>query len=209
VKRVVRGLYAVTPDMAGTAALVSKVTAALDGGAALIQYRNKTADERLKREQAARLHELCGRYGVPLVVNDSAALAALTGAPGLHLGRDDGSVAAARGAVGADALIGVSCYDDLDRARGALDEGADYVAFGAAFPSRVKPGAVRASRELYAEARRRYAAPIVAIGGITLDNAQSLLDCGVDALAVISAVFDAPDITRAARSFTDLFTHSV
>lgn len=208
-KPLVRGLYAVTPDIADTGTLVTKVTAALDGGAALIQYRNKTAADALRRDQATRLHALCVRYGVPLIVNDSAALAATVGAPGLHLGKGDGRVAEARQAAGADILVGVSCYDSLERARVALDEGADYVAFGAAYPSRVKPGAVRASRELYAEARRRYAAPIVAIGGITLDNAPALLDCGVDALAVISAVFEAPDIARAARSFTDLFTRSV
>jgi thiamine-phosphate pyrophosphorylase len=209
VTAIVRGLYAVTPDMMDTETLVRRVTAALEGGAALVQYRNKSAPESLKREQAARLQVVCTHYGVPLVVNDSPALAAAVGARGLHLGRDDGPVAEARRHVGVDTLIGVSCYDSLERAQTAVANGADYVAFGAAYPSKVKPNAVRADRALFVEARRRYRVPIVAIGGITLDNAAALLACGVDAVAVISAVFDAPDITDAARSFNALFSRSV
>jgi thiamine-phosphate pyrophosphorylase len=203
------GLYAVTPDIADTDLLCRKVAAALAGGATVLQYRNKTADAALRREQAARLRPLCRARGVPLIVNDHVDLALEVGADGIHLGGDDGAVSIARARVGEAMALGVSCYDSLARAQSAIDEGADYIAFGSAFPSRVKPHAVRASLALYGQARARYRVPIVAIGGITLDNAPSLIAAGVDAIAVISAVFDAPDIEQAASNLTALFSETV
>ena len=203
------GLYAVTPDLEDTDALCLKVAAALAGGATVVQYRNKTASPGLKRAQALRLRAVCRRYGVPLVVNDDAALAVDIGAEGLHVGREDGPVREVRARIGPDMALGVSCYDSLALADEAITAGADHIAFGAAFPSRVKPNAVHASLELYAEARRRFRAPIVAIGGITLDNAPRLLAAGVDAIAIISALFDAPDVEQAAASFTALFSQTV
>ncbi len=205
----IAGLYAVTPDVADTDVLSRKVAAALAGGAQVVQYRNKTGSAALRREQASRLHALCRQHGVPLVINDDVALALALGAEGLHLGMDDGPVADARARIGERMMLGISCYDSLARAQAAVDEGADYVAFGAAFPSRVKPDAVRASVELYSRARARYRVPIVAIGGITLENAPALIAAGVDAIAVISALFDAPDIEQAASSFTALFSRPV
>lgn len=208
-KSTLRGLYAVTPDLEDTQALCHKVEAALAGGAAMVQYRNKTATPALRRIQASQVQSLCARHRVPFIVNDDLDLAHDLGAEGLHLGRDDGSVAAARARLGHRILLGASCYDSLERADAALAAGADYVAFGAAFPSRVKPDAVHASLDLYATASRRYPIPVVAIGGITLDNAAGLIAAGVDAVAVITAVFEAADVTRAARSFSDLFANSV
>jgi thiamine-phosphate pyrophosphorylase len=205
----ISGLYAVTPDLADTAALCRKVEAALSGGAKVIQYRNKTATAALRREQAVRLHSLCERYGVPMMVNDDVDLAVAVGAEGVHLGRDDGPAKKARAHMGDTMLLGISCYNSIAHAETALDEGADHIAFGAAFPSRVKPNAAHASVELYADARARFHVPIVAIGGITLENAPALIAAGVDAIAVISALFDAPDIERAASSFTALFPRHV
>lgn len=205
----VAGLYAVTPDLADTDALCRKAEAALRGGASVLQYRNKTAAPALRAAQASRLRALCREHGVPFIVNDDVALALALRADGVHLGRDDGSVSLARTRMGAGMLLGVSCYNSLDRAAAAVTEGADYVAFGAAYPSRVKPDAVHADLALYAAARARLSVPIVAIGGITLDNAPALLAAGADAVAVISALFDAPDVERAAASFTALFSPSV
>lgn len=199
-----RGLYAVTPDSADTAALCAMANAALRGGAVLLQYRNKSADATLRREQARALLPICRRHGVALLVNDEPALAAEVGADGVHLGRNDGSPAEARDLLGPDAIIGVSCYDDLGLAERAARDGASYVAFGAFFPSPTKPGAVRADIGLLA-ATARIGLPRVAIGGIRADNALALIDAGADLLAVITGVFDAPDIEAAARSYSRLF----
>jgi thiamine-phosphate pyrophosphorylase len=200
----IRGLYAVTPDEPDTARLCTRVTAAVSGGARLVQYRNKSASDALRFEQASALLAVCRRHGVPLIINDHLELAAQIGADGLHLGRDDGDAAAARARL-PHALIGVSCYNEIDRALVAKRHGADYVAFGRFFASTTKPGDIRASLEMVAEARRVVALPIVAIGGITLENARSLVAGGVDALAVVSALFDSDDVAATARRFANLY----
>ena len=201
----ISGLYAVTPDAPDTQLLLEQVEAALAGGARVLQYRNKSAPLTARLEQVRALKALCARYDVPLIVNDHVDLARAVDAEGVHLGADDGSALAARHALGAAKIIGISCYDSLERGRQARREGADYIAFGSFFTSSVKPGAVHAPLELLAEAKRELALPLVAIGGITLGNAQELLAAGADALAVISALFAAPDITVAARGFKALF----
>jgi thiamine-phosphate pyrophosphorylase len=197
----VRGLYAITPDEPDTATLVAKVGFAIAGGARLVQYRNKSANQDLRRQQAAALLEICRRRSVPLVINDDLDLAVQLDADGVHLGRSDGEVAAARRRLAAGRMLGASCYDQIGAAVAAVDAGADYVAFGAAFPTAIKPGAPRASLALYAEARTRLDVPIVAIGGITPKNAASLVAAGADAVAVIRALFDARDIEYQAREF--------
>jgi len=201
-----RGLYAITPDELDTGELVRKVRLALAGGARMVQYRNKPADAMLRREQGAALLALCRAAGVPLVVNDDADLAVSLDADGLHLGREDLSVAAARTRLGKDKLLGASCYDRLDLAVRARSAGADYVAFGSAFPSTTKPGATRAPLSLLREATARLTCPIVAIGGITIENAPTVIEAGADAVAVISALFDAPDVACRAREFASLFS---
>ena len=172
--------------------------------AALLQYRNKAADTGLRQAQAAALATLCRQHGVPLVVNDDAALALAVGAAGVHLGEDDGDAAAARSLLGEDAIVGVSCYDDLSRAETAAASGAGYIAFGAFFPSGTKPNARRATPGLLRDSAD-LGLPRVAIGGITPDNARGLVDAGADLLAVIGGVFEAADPVAAARAFRALF----
>ena len=200
----IRELYAITPDETDTAELLRKVRLALLGGARVLQYRNKIADAAMRLEQARALRELTHEFSVPLIINDDAILAHHVDADGVHLGSADGSVIAARTQLGKGKLIGVSCYNRLELAHEAVRQGANYVAFGSFFASTVKPGAVAASPELLRQARREIAVPLVAIGGITVHNGAQLLKAGADALAVISAVFSAPDIQDAARQFSIL-----
>jgi thiamine-phosphate pyrophosphorylase len=200
----ISGLYVVTPDERDTAELLRRVRLALQGGAQFVQYRNKLADAELRLDQATELRGLTREFAATFVVNDDAQLAARVDADGVHLGGGDGSVVVTRALLGANKLIGVSCYNRLDLARQAAREGADYVAFGAFFVSAVKPNAPVASLELLREARSQLSLPIVAIGGITLDNSASVLAAGASALAVISAVFSASDIEQAARQFSAL-----
>ena len=201
-----RGLYAITdalliPDDR----LTEAVEQALLGGARLVQYRDKSQDAPRRLAQAQALNALCRGHQVPLIINDDVELAAQVGAAGVHIGKDDPAFAAARARLGGNAMIGVSCYDRLDLALAAERAGADYVAFGAFFPSPTKPHEIRASIELLRQARAASNIPIVAIGGITPENAPLLLEAGADALAVVSAVFAQPDIQAAARRFAALF----
>lgn len=204
-KAAIKGLYAVTPDIVDTTELLAKVEAALAGGARLLQYRNKTASAALRLLQARALHALAREHSVPLIVNDHLDLATAVDAAGLHLGREDGSLGEARARLGPEKLLGVSCYNRLENALDAAHAGANYVAFGSFFPSTVKPGAPQAPLALLGEARRRFSLPVVAIGGVTLDNAPQLIAAGADAVAVISALFGAPDIRAAAQRLSALF----
>ncbi len=204
-KHGISGLYAVTPDTDDTPDLLAKVEAALAGGACLLQYRNKTADAALRLLQGRALLALCRKFQVPLIINDHLELALALDADGLHLGSDDGQLPEARARSGVGKILGASCYRSVETALVAQASGADYVAFGGFFPSLVKPGAVRAPLALLQEAKRCLSVPVVAIGGITLDNAPQLLAAGADGLAVISALFGAPDIRAVARGFTALF----
>lgn len=199
-----RGLYAITPDEPDTDRLLARVDAVLGAGAAWLQYRNKAAPEPLRATQARALLDVCRAHGVPLIINDDVGLAAMLGADGVHLGGDDGDVAAARAQLGPHALIGASCYDDLARARDAAARGASYVAFGAFHPSPTKPGARRADPALLA-ASAPLGLPRVAIGGITPANARALVAAGADLIAVISGAFDAPDPRAAVRAYLDAF----
>lgn len=200
------GLYALTPDLADTAALVARTALALSGGASAIQYRNKPASAELKLQQATALRALCSARGATFIVNDDVELAHAVDADGVHLGRDDESIASARARLGATAIIGVSCYDEIQRAQAAIAAGGDYIAFGSFYPSRVKPDAVRPPLRLITEAKTRWPdISVVAIGGITATNAARLVAAGADAVAVISALYDAPDIALAARELVACF----
>ena len=202
--RVIRGLYAVTPDESDTALLAARVEAAVAGGARLLQYRNKGAPLSLRLEQARTLVHICRLAGVPLIVNDDPDVALEVGADGVHLGRDDGDVAAARIRLPGK-LLGVSCYNEIARAISAERDGADYVAFGRFFPSVTKPGDIKASLDLVAKAKRCVHVPIIAIGGITLEHTPSLIAAGIDAVAVVSALFASADVRESARAFAALF----
>jgi thiamine-phosphate pyrophosphorylase len=190
-----RGLYAITPEGPG---VVEKVRQALQGGIALLQYRRK---KQHSLEEARVLLALARRNHVPFIVNDDVELALALDADGVHLGRDDGDLAAARKRLKGK-LVGASCYDRLDEARAALAAGADYVAFGSVFPSPTKPSAVRAPLSLF---DHDFPKPVCAIGGITLQNAPQVIAAGADLVAVISDLFDAPDIARQAAAYRKLF----
>jgi len=198
-----RGLYLITPDEPDTDRLLARVAPLLHY-AACLQYRNKQADTALRREQAEALLAQCRAEGVPMIVNDDAALAARIGADGAHLGDADGALSEARALLGPHALLGASCYDDPARARAAIAAGADHVAFGAFFPSPTKPLARRATLQTLHDTAA-LGVPRVAIGGIRPDNARPLVAAGADLLAVISGVFDAPDPLAAARAYAACF----
>jgi thiamine-phosphate pyrophosphorylase len=202
------GLYALTPDDNLLPRLSALVESALKGGVKWVQYRNKIAPKALRRAQAAELLRICRAHGARLIVNDDIWLAIEIGADGAHLGRDDipgGGLATARDALGAKRILGVSCYDDLARAKIAVDEGADYIAVGSVFASASKPEATRVSLETLSEAKQRFPVPVVAIGGITVKNAPQVLAAGADMVAVLSDLFDAMDIKSQAEKFQKLF----
>lgn len=199
-----RGLYAITDSLLLAGRLTEAVEAALQGGASVVQYRDKSGDAGRRLAEAGTLLALCRRHGVPLLINDDLELAAVLGADGVHLGRGDGSLAAARRRLGPSAIIGATCHDSLAFAEEARHHGASYIAFGAIYPSATKPGARAAPLSLLTQARR-LALPVVAIGGITADNAAPVIAAGADCVAVVSDLWTAPDITARARAFTRLF----
>jgi len=206
VNRRIAGLYAITPDTDDTPGLLALVEQALAGGARLLQYRNKTADAALRLTQGRALLALCRQYQAPLIINDHLDLALALDADGLHLGAEDGELARARARLGAGKLLGASCYRSLDTAVEAGKAGADYVAFGGFYPSTVKTGmTTRTPVTLLQEAKRRLSVPVVAIGGITVDNAPPLIAAGADCVSVITALFGAPDVRAAAQDFAALF----
>ncbi|HQZ02839.1 MAG TPA: thiamine phosphate synthase [Thauera sp.] len=202
---VLRGLYAITPDDTDDARLLALVERVLAGRPVLLQYRNKLAGPDQRRVQARALLERCRAAEVPLIINDDLALALEIGADGAHLGREDGDAATARRALGTDRILGVTCYADWDRACAGAQAGADYLAFGAMFPSVTKPHAPPAPFALIARAKHELRLPVAAIGGITLDNADQVIAAGADLIAVVSDVFAAPDPTARAAAYRALF----
>ena len=198
-----RGLYAITPDIPDRSRLKNLVQKAIDGGIAALQYRCKGLPSSARLDEAGMFAAMCRAKDVTFIVNDDPGIAISADADGVHLGRDDDDPAATRSKLGGK-LLGISCYDSLAAARAAVAAGADYVAFGSVFASATKPAAVRAPLSLFAEARP-LGVPLVAIGGITLENAPQLVQAGADALAVISDLFDAPDVAARARAYGKLF----
>ena len=203
----ISGLYAVTPDEPDTALLLAKVESALQGGINVLQYRNKLANHKLKTQQARAILPLCRQYRVPFIINDSIKLCLTLDADGVHLGGDDGDLIAARARLGANKILGASCYNRFDLALNAQQVGADYVAFGACFASSTKPNAPVASLDLFKQAKAQLTIPSVAIGGITLENASLAIAAGANAIAVINAIFNASDIKLTTQQFTQLFNH--
>lgn len=211
-----QGLYAITPGTLDTHRLLRQVRSAIAGGASTVQYRGKQIPPALARTQALALRALTRACGTLFIVNDDSELAFSVEADGLHVGRDDGdaqAIAWSRQGWGRrfspgsapPFIIGVSCYNELQRAQDAVDAGADYIAFGSFFLSGTKPNAVRADLTLIGEAKARFGVPVVAIGGITVNNAHQLIAARADAIAVIGGLFDADDIEQRAREFTNLF----
>lgn len=201
------GLYGVTdsqlqPD---DRILIETVEQALMGGMKILQYRDKSLDSGKRLRQAGALKVLCHQYQAMLIINDDVELALDVEADGVHLGQQDESIADARARLGDYAIIGISCENSLDKAKAAVEQGADYIAFGKFFPSRTKPDAKNAELSILAQAREIFDLPIVAIGGITTDNASEVISAGADMVAVVNNLFTAQNIQDRARSFMALF----
>lgn len=204
----ISGLYAITPDLENTNDLLNKVQQALEGRVQLIQYRNKLANEILRRKQAKLLLQLCREYGIPLIINDHLDLAIEIDADGLHVGQDDISVTKARNQFGQDKIIGASCYNNLDLAVQAEKKGADYVAFGAFFSSLTKPNTISVTMDLVDQAKKKISLPIVAIGGIKLANARTVIQGGCAAVAVCNDLFHTENIKATATQYSQLFAEN-
>jgi len=202
---IIKGLYAITPDMTDLNTLIQKTQSAIEGGAFMVQYRSKIQDRAVKMQQCAAILRLCREYDVPCIVNDDVEMCRVLKADGVHLGENDDNIAEVRRILGEDAIIGSSCYDQLDRAKQAQKEGASYVAFGAVFPTPTKPNAPRATLELLREAKSEIEIPIVAIGGITVNNAHDVIEAGVDAIAVITSLYESNSIKETAETFLKMF----
>jgi thiamine-phosphate pyrophosphorylase len=207
----IRGLYAVTPDELNTDVLLAKVEAALRGGINILQYRNKRADHKLQTQQARAILPLCRQYQVPFIINDSIKLCLTLDADGVHLGADDGNLAEARARLGEGKILGASCYNRLDLALAAAESGADYAAFGACFASGTKPNAWVAPLDLFTQARQSIGIPLVAIGGINLENAAQVIEAGANAVAVVGALFNpehenGQSVETMARQFSQLLS---
>jgi len=202
----IAGLYAIADTQyLDEARLLPAVEQVIEGGARVIQYRDKKHSAAERPRHAVELAVLCRQHGVLFIVNDDVALAKETQADGVHLGREDASLTQAREQLGPRAIIGVSCYNELARAEAAENQGADYIAFGRFFPSRTKPLAAQASLDLLRETKKKLHIPVVAIGGITPENGASLIAAGADALAVIEGVFGQADVRAAAERYARLF----
>jgi thiamine-phosphate pyrophosphorylase len=204
-KFALRGLYVVTPDWDDTKKLVDVSEQALKGGVALLQYRHKTACDALRLEQAKALQALCRAYNVPFIINDFVQLCIDLDADGIHVGGTDQSVAGVRGLIGADKILGSSCYGDIDRAHAMEEAGASYVAFGGFYPSRVKKYPVTTPQTIVSDWKKQGKVPSVVIGGMTHENAVPLVANGADMVAAISAVYMAEDPQAAAAKFAALF----
>ncbi len=199
------GLYAITAGQLSTEGrLIQAVSEAIAGGARIIQYRDKSDDPSRRFHEAQQLLQLCHQHHTTLIINDDIDLAAEVGADGVHLGRDDGNIDSARQQL-PKGIIGVSCYNDWQRAQAATQAGADYIAFGAFFPSTTKPDAPQAEPNLLQRVKQELNIAVVAIGGITAENGAPLIDAGADMLAVVQGVFGQPDIRQAARQYAQLF----
>lgn len=201
-----RGLYVITDaSLCASRGIEASVEAALEGGASLVQYRDKSNEHARRHREALALRALCETWRATFIVNDDVALARAVDADGVHLGCDDMNIGRAREMLGEHAVVGISCYDDFDRALIAQAEGASYVAFGSVFPSTIKPDAVRASLTLFERARHELAIPACAIGGIDRHNIRQVVTAGAAMAAVISAVFEAADIEAASRELARAF----
>ena len=201
----ISGVYAVTPNDLDTARLCKNVESALRGGVTLVQYRNKVADPGLRLMQASALLALCRSFNVPLVINDHLDLCAQIDADGLHLGSTDCDLGAARRLLGEDKIIGASCYNQLDLAFKAERSGASYIAFGACFSSGTKPNAVNVPLSVFIEAKQKVNLPIVAIGGITLDNAFQVIEAGATSIALVGGLFNTKNIQETSQQFSNFF----
>ena len=205
----ISGLYAITPDLNHTNDLLNKTRQVLEGGVKLVQYRNKSANESLRREQAKLLLSLCREYNALLIINDHLEIAIEIDADGVHVGKNDVSVSTAKNQLGQNKIVGTSCYNQLDLAMQAQKDGADYIAFGAFFSSLTKPNAVSVSISLVNQAQKALSIPIVGIGGIQLTNARTVIQSGCAAIAVCHDLFQAENIKATAEHYVQLFAETM
>jgi len=201
---IIKGLYAVTPEQTDLFLLISQVESCIKGGARLIQYRCKKLSKIEQSKQARKIKIVCDYYKVPLIINDDIELCRILDADGVHLGKNDDSLEKARLVLGPSKIIGVSCYNSIDRVKKAVDKGATYIALGACFPTITKPNAPTASLDLIALVLKEFKIPVVAIGGITLENVEFLTKEGVSCIALINSLFKENDIEGTARQFSSL-----
>ena len=207
-----KGLYAITdsqPKANDThhhlSQLLSKIESSLKGGTRIIQFRDKHSSPKEKLEYATAIATRCQQYNATLIINDDLTIAAKLGV-GLHLGQDDGCIKTARKTLGDDAIIGATCHASLDYAEQAAQQGATYLAFGRFFPSTTKPHASPAPLDILATAKERFELPVVAIGGINLDNAPQVISAGADMIAAVDAVYNVPNIQQTCQQFQALFS---
>ena len=201
---IIKGLYAVTPEEKDLFALSSQVESCIKGGARLIQYRSKMLSKTEQKIQARKIKKICDYYKVPLIINDDIELCRILDADGVHLGENDDSLVKARLVLGPSKIIGVSCYNSIDRVKMAVDKGATYIALGACFPTTTKPHAPKSSLDLIALVLKNFKIPVVAIGGINLENIELLINEGIICIAVINSLFKVNDIEGTARQFSSL-----
>jgi len=201
---IIKGLYAVTPEQTDLFLLISQVESCIKGGARLIQYRCKKLSKIEQSKQARKIKIVCDYYKVPLIINDDIELCRILDADGVHLGENDDSLEKARLVLGPSKIIGVSCYNSIDRVKKAVDKGATYIALGACFPTITKPNAPTASLDLIALVLKEFKIPVVTIGGITLENVEFLTKEGVSCIALINSLFKENDIEGTARQFSSL-----
>ena len=201
---IIKGLYAVTPEEKDLFVLNSQVESCIKGGARRIQYRSKTLSKIEQNKQARKIKMVCDYYKVPLIINDDIELCRILDADGVHLGENDDSLEKARLILGPSKIIGVSCYNSIDRVKKAVDKGATYIALGACFPTITKPNAPTASLDLIALVLKKFKIPVVAIGGINLENIELLINEGINCVAVINSLFKTKDIEGMARQFSSL-----
>lgn len=205
-KKRLKGLYAITDEkLIAAERFRDAIESALQGGVRIIQYRDKSDNQQKRLQQARIIRTLCTRYQATCIINDDIELAMAVDADGIHLGKDDAALSEARQALGDDAIIGISCYDDIELAVAAEKNSADYVAFGTMFPSPTKPEAVCAGPDIIAQSKQRLNIPVCAIGGITDDNIQQLIQHQADMAAVISSLFATDDIGHTAERLSQHF----
>ena len=200
----IKGLYAITPEERDLFILSLQVELSIRGGAKLIQYRSKTLSKIEQKKQASKIKIICDSYKIPLIINDDIELCRILNADGVHLGDNDESLEKARLVLGPSKIIGVSCYSSIERVEKAINEGATYVALGACFPTITKPNAPIVKIDLIALVLKKFKIPVVAIGGINLENVELLINMGISSIAVVNALFKAKDIEGTARQFSSL-----
>jgi len=203
----IQGVYAITdPGLLSDNILYDRVSQAIDAGISVLQYRNKTASYDLQQQQSEKLNNLCKKNQVLFIINDSIQLAKQISADGVHLGKEDNNISHAREELGEKAIIGISCYNQLPRAIEAQQQGADYIALGRFFPSKTKPHAIAADPQIITQAKQKISIPIVAIGGITAENASTVINAGADSIAVINGIFAQKNVFNAVEELAQLFS---